>query len=416
MKDLFAEIWLTMRFNKQRTFLTGFSVAWGIFMLIVLLGAGNGLQNGMMSGFRYMSKNSLSLYPGFTTMPYNGLQKGRSLHFTPADVEFLRTHLENVSEFSPIYNKWNATIVNGTTATSSTMSGVEPGYEVMRNLLMVEGRFVNVTDNRDNRKVVVLHEKTAKILFPQGGALGSYVQIDKVLFRVVGIYTEEGGGGSRTPSFYIPLNTAQAIFNPSGYIDDVSFAVEGINSEAESALYTDRVRRLVAQRLQFDPADQNALWIADRLSNYLQTQTIFSAIALFVWIIGIGTLIAGVVGVSNIMLITVKERTHEFGIRKALGATPRSILRLVVVESLLITTIFGYIGMFFGVLVTEGVASMMAQMGPSGDGPQIFINPTVDLGVVLAATAILVVAGAVSGYLPAKRAVNVRPIEALQYK
>ncbi|MDD7528300.1 MAG: ABC transporter permease [Bacteroidales bacterium] len=416
MKDLFAEIWLTMRANKQRTLLTGFSIAWGIFMLIVLLGAGNGLQNGMLSGFRYMSKNSLSLYPGYTSMPYNGMQKGRVLHFTPADVEFLRTHLEHVSAFSPIYNKWDATIVNGTTATSSTMSGVEPGYESMRNLLMVEGRFVNVPDNSDSRKVVVLHESTAKILFPQGGALGSYVQIDKVLFRVVGIYTEEGGGGNRTPSFYIPLNTAQAIFNPSGYIDDVSFTVEGIHSEAESKLYTDNVRRMLAQRLQFDPADQNALWIADRLSNYLQTQTIFGGIALFVWIIGIGTLIAGVVGVSNIMLITVKERTHEFGIRKALGATPHSILRLVVIESLVITTMFGYIGMFCGVALTEAVATVMAQMGTSSEGPQMFTNPTVDLGIVLAATVILVVAGAVSGYIPAKRAVNVKPIEALQHK
>ena len=193
--------------------------------------------------------------------------------------------------------------------------------------------------------------------------------------------------------------------------------VEGIENEEQSAEYTKNVRRMLSQRLQFNPDDQNAMWISDRLSSYMQAQTIFNGIALFVWIIGIGTLIAGVVGVSNIMLITVKERTHEFGIRKALGASPSSILRLVVVESLTITTFFGYIGLVLGVLLTEGLASILAQNAAvATDEPHIFLNPTVNLTVVLAATAILILAGVIAGYVPAKRAVNIKPIEALQHK
>ena len=416
MKDLFQEIFLTIRANKMRTFLTGFSISWGIFMLIILLGAGNGLQNGMMEGFRYMSKNSISLYPGFTSMPYNGMQKGRRIRFSQSDIEFLRRNLTNVSAFSPIYNKWSSNIVNGKEVVSSTMSGVEPDYQVLRSLEITAGRFINLADNRQNRKVVVIHPKTAEVLFRNQNPIGQYVEIDHVPFQVIGLYDEDGAA-RRSPSFYIPLNTAQIIFNPSGYIDDVSFVVEGIENKEQSTDFSNKLRRMLSQRLQFDPNDQNAIWIQDRLSDYMQAQTIFNCIALFVWIIGIGTLIAGVVGVSNIMLITVKERTHEFGVRKALGASPRSILHLVVWESLTITTIFGYIGMVVGVLLTEGLASILAKNAAAAtDEPHIFLNPTVDLTVVLAATAILVVAGVVAGYVPAKRAVNVKPIEALQHK
>lgn len=416
MKDLFDEIWLTIRSNKLRTFLTGFSIAWGIFMLIILLGAGNGLQNGMKRSFRYMAQNSISIYPGYTSKPYGGMQKGRRLSFAQADIDFLKRHLPNCADFSAIYNKWDATVSCGKESVSTSMSGVEPGYEKMRMLEIKAGRFVNEVDERERRKVAVLHPKTAQVLFRGGEAVGRHVQIDGVPFRVVGIYESEGGGGNRQPSFYIPYATAQAIFNPSGRIYDVSFTVEGIETEEASAQYSQNLRQMLAQRLQFDPTDQNAVWISDRILSYLQAQTIFGAIALFVWIIGIGTLVAGIVGVSNIMLITVKERTHEFGIRKALGASPASILRLVVVESLTITSVFGFLGMMLGIFTTEGVAKVLDMAGQNSVEPTIFTNPTVDLGVVLAATGILVLAGVVAGYVPARRAVGIKPIEALQYK
>lgn len=416
MKDLFDEIWITIRANKLRTFLTGFSIAWGIFMLIILLGAGNGLSNGMKHGFRYMAQNSISLYPGYTSKAYDGMQKGRQIYFSPSDIEFLKQNLPNCVYFSPVYNKWSATISCGRESVVTTMSGVSPGYEKMRMLETATGRFLNTNDERERRKVVVLHGKTAQVLFRGSDAVGQYVQIDDIPFQVVGIYEDEGGGGNRQPSFYIPYATAQAIFNPSGRIYDVSFTVEGIETETASTQYIDNLRLLLAQRLHFDPTDQNAVWIADRVSQYMQAQTIFAGIALFVWIIGIGTLVAGIVGVSNIMLITVKERTHEFGIRKALGASPASILRLVVTESLTITAVFGFFGMMLGILATEGVSKVMDMVNQNSDGAVIFTNPTVDLGIVLAATAILVLAGVIAGYVPARRAVGIKPIEALQYK
>lgn len=416
MKDLFDEIWLTIRANKLRTCLTGFSIAWGIFMLIILLGAGNGLQNGMKKGFRYMAQNVISLYPSYTSKAYGGMQKGRRIYFTQADVDFLKRNVPNYTDFSAIYDKWNSTITYGKEAVSTNMSGVEPGFEKMRMLETKSGRFLNAADQRERRKAVVIHTKTAQVLFHGGEAVGKYVQIDNVPFCVVGVYENEGGGGNRQPEFYIPYATAQAIFNASGRIYDVSFTVEGIETKTASEQYTQNLRQLLAQRLQFDPTDQNAIWIADRIQSYMQAQTIFGAIALFVWIIGIGTLVAGIVGVSNIMLITVKERTHEFGIRKALGASPASILRQVVVESLTITAIFGFLGMMLGIFTTEGVAKLLEMAQQDSDDITIFANPTVDLSIVLAATAILVVAGVLAGYVPARCAVGIKPIEALQYK
>ncbi len=416
MKDLFDEIWLTMRSNTLRTCLTGFSIAWGIFMLIILLGAGNGLQNGMRQGFSYMAKNSYSLWPSYTSKPYGGMQKGRRLYFTQADIDFLKHNVPNYVEFSAIYDKWNATITYGQESASTSMSGVEPGFEKLRMLEIKSGRFLNTVDERDRRKSVVIHTKTAQALFRDDEAVGKYVMVEKVPFCVVGTYENAGGGGSRQPEFYIPYATAQAIFNASGRIYDVSFTVEGIETKEANEQYNQNLRRLLAQRLHFDPTDQNAVWIADRMKNYMQTQTIFGAIALFVWIIGIGTLVAGIVGVSNIMLITVKERTHEFGIRKALGASPASILRQVVVESLTITAVFGFLGMMLGILTTEGVAKVLEMNQQNSNNMTIFVNPTVDLSIVVAATSILVLAGVLAGYVPARRAVGIKPIEALQYK
>ena len=271
---------------------------------------------------------------------------------------------------------------------------------------------------REQRKVVVINENTAKNLFLNGeSALGKYVQINKILFQVVGIYTDMGGGG-RNPSVYIPLNTAMAVFIPGKNYRNISFELKDINSEEESEAFTTVLREKLGKKQQFDPQDQNAIWIWDRLSNYLQTQGIFNGIALFVWIIAIGTLIAGVVGISNIMLITVKERTREFGIRKALGATPGSILRMILLESIIITAVFGYIGMVFGIGLTElinmGMENMSGGAAANSETPTIFKNPTVDLSVVFMATGLLIVAGLIAGYIPAKKAVSIKPIEALR--
>jgi putative ABC transport system permease protein len=263
---------------------------------------------------------------------------------------------------------------------------------------------------------VVIDENTARKLFGVAElAIGKMVRLTNgVNFQVVGV-TEAEYEDSR-PSIFIPLATANVIYNPSGWVYDVSYELEGVETAEEAKAYSERLRGQLAQYYGYDPADQNAIWIANRIESYEQSKMIFNGISLFIWVIGIGTLIAGIVGVSNIMLITVKERTREFGIRKALGATPNSILGLVVLESLVITLIFGYIGMMMGV----GLSELLCMFFPEGGGSSMQLtflsNPTVDLGIVFSATMVLVVAGVLAGYMPARNAVKIKPIEAMNAK
>lgn len=420
MRDLFEEIYTSISKNKLRTFLTGFSIAWGIFMLIVLLASGNGLKNGMSENFNYMSKNSLTMWPGRTSTPYKGMQKGRNIKLEEEDVVYLKNTFPSVvGDISPVFSKWGQTISYGKEYTNSGIQGVYPDQLKLGNLEIAsgKGRFINLSDLREERKVVVIHKKTADVLFRNGkSSIGEYVKINAVPFRIIGEYINQGGG-DQNPPVYIPFTTANSIFNPSGRINSLSLSMNGLTTEEETKGFIEKLRERLGAKHQFDPKDQNALWIWDRLTDYLQTQGIFNGINLFVWIIGIGTLIAGVVGISNIMLITVKERTHEFGIRKALGATPISILSLVLVESIVITAVFGYIGMIFGVGLTELINYGMEQAatGPvDPNQPTIFKNPTVNLDVIFAATAILIIAGLIAGYVPAKKAVSIKPIDALR--
>lgn len=416
MRDLWQEIFISMRTNKLRTFLTGFAVSWGIFMLILLLAAGKGLQHGIEQGFAYSARNSLEIYAGFTQMPYQGLGEGRRIHFTAADVEFMRTNMKNITAFSAV-NYQNCSLTFGDNHISIGVEGVEHTYPEIRTVEMVQGRFLNKIDDRQQRKVIVLHKKICTQLFNNVSPLGQYITVNNVPFLVVGIYNDESM--SFMPSVYVPYGTAQALFNPSGWVYQVMAILGKIGSAEEGEAYNNALRAMLGKRLRFDAQDQNAIWIHNQQTNYLKTQMVFSAIALFVWLIGIGTLIAGLVGVSNIMLITVKERTREFGIRKALGATPNSILRSVVLESLTTTLLFGYIGLLAGIVVTELFSKVLA-MQPSGNdrlGPgSIFTDPTVNINIALAAMLLLAVAGVVAGYIPARRAVRLKPIEALNTK
>jgi putative ABC transport system permease protein len=268
-------------------------------------------------------------------------------------------------------------------------------------------------DMQEARKVIVLHKKTVAALFRNEPPLGKYVVVDKVAYQVVGIYEEEEMG--ELPSIYIPLTTAAQIYNSSTgpNYNRLFFLLDGLTTmEANEAFELD-LRQTMGRKHTFNPADRRAMWVWNRLKNYMQTMGMFSGIALFVWIIGIGTLIAGVVGVSNIMLITVKERTKEFGIRKALGATPFSILKLIVMEALLITGFFGYMGMVAGVGVTELANKILSQ---GGGEMKAFTNPTVELPVVFTATAVLIISGVLAGYFPARKAVKIKPLEALRYE
>jgi putative ABC transport system permease protein len=294
-----------------------------------------------------------------------------------------------------------------------------PGYYNIEKLIIGhgEGRFINQLDMREQNKVIVLDKKIADLLFKEESPLGKMVKVGQLMFKVVGVNSKkEQWGGSNA---YIPFTTAQTIFNPSRKFYQITFTVEGLKTEAENDQFNESLRELMGRRLNFDPADEQALWVNNAQKEYVETMKIFSGITIFVGIIGILTLIAGIVGVSNIMLVSVKERTREIGIRKAIGATPMAILKTIILESIFITTLFGYIGMMLGIGLTELINFVMIQSAngtAASDEPQmsVFTNPTVDIRYALFATLVLIIAGVIAGYLPARKAVRVQPIEAMR--
>jgi putative ABC transport system permease protein len=418
MIDQFQEIYDTLKKNKLRTALTGLSVSWGIFILIVLLGAGNGLKNGVMQNFSSRAINRINLWSGTTSIPHNGLKSERRLQFTESEVDLIKNEVEE-SRLITARTNTTQTISYGAEYGSYQIRGVMPNYFNIEKLIIPpdEGRFINQLDIRENNKVIVLDQKISEVLFRNESPLGKEVKVGQIMFKVVGINTKkEQWGGSNA---YIPFSTAQIIFNPSRKFNQITFTVDGLVTKEENDRFNESLRTLMGHRLNFDPADQQALWINNAQSEYVETMKIFGGITLFVTIIGILTLIAGIVGVSNIMLVSVKERTREIGIRKAIGATPMAILKTIILESIFITTLFGYIGMMMGIGLTELVNFFMVQAAngqPATDEPQmsIFTNPTVDLGYALFATVILIIAGVIAGYLPARKAVRVQPIEAMR--
>lgn len=415
--DNFREIFSTIRKNKLRTFLTGFSVAWGIFMLIVLLGAGNGLRNGVLSNFRNMSSNKVSVWPGYTTMPYKGMPTNRSIRFKDTDLTAIKNAHSEIDLVSAVVYHTD-TLSYGEEYGTYSLRATFPAHGLIDNIKMPvgNGRFINDIDIRQKRKVIVISPRMKEVLFRSENPLGKHIHAGNVAYQVIGIYEDENN--SNDAPAYIPFSTGQALYN-SGYgIGQISFTLKGLKTKQENEDFEQRFRETMGRLHRFDPTDKGSLYMWNTAEDFLMLNGMISAITLFLWIIGIGTLTAGIVGVSNIMLITVRERTREFGIRKAIGATPFSILKLIIIESILITAIFGYIGMILGVGVTEAVNYVMETMNmgkaSSEDDMAIFLNPTVNLGIALSATALLVVAGVLAGYFPARKAVKVTAIEAMR--
>ena len=381
--DDFREIWSTIKQNKLRTFLTGFSVSWGIFMLIIMLAAGNGLRNGVMHNL---------------------------------DLPILKNRFKEIDLLSA--NVWhNDTLYVNKEFISGEMQGVFPDHAKINyvNVKSENGRFINDLDMREERKVIVLSPRMAEVLFPGQNALGQYIKAGKLMWQVVGIYNDDEK--SNNAPAYIPFTTARSLYNKGYGFSSFSFTLKGVVSKEANEKFEKDFRALMAQLHQFDPTDTNAIGMWNTAESFRMMNNIMNGIALFIWVVGIGTLIAGIVGVSNIMLITVRERTKEFGIRKAIGAKPSSILRLIITESILVTAVFGYIGMLGGIGLTELINSGMEAAGVGenpGQGGTIFLNPTVNLSIALASTLLIVIAGVLAGYFPARKAVSISAIEAMR--
>jgi len=408
------EIIATLRHNKLRTVLTGLSVTWGIFILIVLLGAGNGLKNGVTSNFSDRATNTVQIWSGTSSLPFKGLKSGRSLNFADKQIIDVKDKLVETNNQAGVIDK-SLTITNNSEYGTYSVKGVDPSYSSIFNLKFESnaGRFINYLDNKNRSKVIVIDKKIADVLFKNETAIGKYVKVGVVMFRVIGINSkkERYDDGSA----YIPFSTAQYIFNPDLKFYNIAMQVNGLVTNEANETFNDKLKNTMAKSLSFDPNDTQALYLQNSQRNYVETMKIFAGITLFVSIIGIFTLIAGIVGVSNIMLVSVKERTREIGIRKAIGAPPASILRSIIIEAILITTTFGYVGMMMGIGLTELVNFIMEKSAAGGaDGATIFKNPTVELSYVLISTFILIVSGVIAGYMPARRAVRIKPIEAMR--
>ena len=425
--ELLNEIWQTARRNKLRTALTGFAVAWGIFMLIVLLGAGNGLINAQVKQNSRFLGSSMVVFGGETSMPYQGLKEGRDIRLKANDITMTESDFKkHIDEVGAQYRAV-AIISLGQQYINGSISGVYPNHNKIDKVEMLYGRFINDIDVKESRKVLVLSNKQAQELLgvqsvavaqqqtEQGASLiGRYVKVGDFAFKVVGIYKEQENGRADIFSSYTAIKRIYgAKTDDAGRIE---FTFHGLPTEAANEAFEKEYRQRLNANHQAHPDDESAIWLWNRFTQNLQMEQGMSIIRTALWIVGLFTLLSGIVGVSNIMLITVKERTHEFGIRKAIGAKPWSILRLIIVESVIITTFFGYIGMVLGVATNEYMDATLGHdvIDTGLFRTTMFVDPTVGIDVCVEATMVMIIAGTIAGLIPAFKASRIRPIEALR--
>jgi putative ABC transport system permease protein len=361
--------------------------------------------------------NSIKIFPGWTSKSYDGLKEGRRVQLDNKDMDATSHYFPNhVIKAGATVWQGGVNLSFGQEYVSLNLSGVYPNHTEVEVVKLFEGRFINEIDIKERRKVIVLHKKTAEILFNKTHTepIGQFVNAGNVVYQVVGLYNDKGDSGDSDA--YIPFTTLQTIYNKGDKLNNLVMTTKNLETVEANEAFEAHYRKVLGANHRFDPTDHSAIWIWNRFTNYLQQQKGSGMLRIAIWVIGIFTLLSGIVGVSNIMLITVKERTREFGIRKALGAKPLSILWLIIVESVTITTIFGYIGMVAGIGVTEWMNSAFGnQTMDTGMWTEtVFLNPTVDIRIAIQATLTLIIAGTLAGLFPARKAVSIRPIEALR--
>ena len=408
--DRWNEIFETIRKNKLRTFLTGLSVASGIFILVILLGIGEGMRNGIAREFEQDASNLIFVFPGVTSKEYKGLNPGRPIQLKNQDYDqLLRLYGDKLDKSASLYQNWGQVITYGKESGSYQVYGSFPSYQYLENNTLSAGRFININDLDNSEKNMVIGQRIKLDLFKDEDPIGKYIQVSGVNFKVVGVYTDPGGEREESRAV-IPITTAQNTFGGGNNIarlyltlkpeDDFDKAV------AASTQFSAEVEQFLKERHTIAPDDNSAIYINNSLENAKRFFTLMDMIKFFFWGVGICTIIAGVVGVSNIMLIIVKERTREIGVRKALGAQPLSIIAMILHESIFVTAIAGFLGLIFSLALLEFVGPLIET--------QYIYNPTVNFTVAINTVFILVIAGALAGFFPAWRAARIKPIIALR--
>lgn len=417
MRELIKEIWSTSKRNKLRTSLTGFAVAWGIFMLIFLLGAGNGLINAQLQQSTRFLANSMRVFPGETSKAYKGLKEGRSITLNDKDILISnKTYGQYVDDVGGRLEQYNVNINYGDNyVASQSLVGVAPTHPKIDKTEMIAGRFINEIDMKEQRKNVVLSRSQAKELSKDYRSLvGKNVKISNLNFQVVGIYKDDESRNN-TEAF-IAYSTIKTIYAKGDDAGSLEFTIKNLKTKEDNKQFEKNYRASINNNHLAAPDDERTIWLWNRYMDNIQMNQGIAIMQTALWIVGLFTLLSGIVGVSNIMLITVKERTREFGVRKAIGAKPWSILKLIITESIIITSFFGYIGMVCGVAANE---IMDATIGHTTIDTGLFkaamfVNPTVGLGTCIGATITIVIAGTIAGLIPAIKAARIRPIEALR--
>lgn len=417
MRELIKEIWSTSKRNKLRTSLTGFAVAWGIFMLIFLLGAGNGLINAQLQQSTRFLANSMRVFPGETSKAYKGLKEGRSITLNDKDILISnKTYGQYVDDVGGRLEQYNVNVNYGDNyVASQSLVGVAPTHPKIDKTELIAGRFINEIDMKEQRKNVVLSRSQAKELCKDYRSLvGKNVKISNLNFQVVGIYKDDESRNN-TEAF-IAYSTVKIIYAKGDDAGSLEFTIKNLKTREDNKQFEKNYRASINNNHQAAPDDERTIWLWNRYMDNIQMNQGIAIMQTALWIVGLFTLLSGIVGVSNIMLITVKERTREFGVRKAIGAKPWSILKLIITESIIITSFFGYIGMVCGVAANE---IMDATIGHTTVDTGLFkaamfVNPTVGIGTCIGATITIVIAGTIAGVIPAIKAARIRPIEALR--
>lgn len=406
MFDLANEIMATLRNNKLRTALTGFAVSWGIFLLIVLLSVSRGLVNGMESMFAQRDTETVSIRGGYAQKAFKGLKENRRIRLKDSDMGVLESQNANViADVAAQVSNDSAKVTSSKDYLTGGYRGVYPTEQRNSGLNIVKGRFINQNDINQRRRVAVINEESAKTLFGEKDPVGQLVEICELSFTIVGTYKQEW-----RRDVYIPYSTARSMSGGSDRVNNITVKLKNVKTLEESDAAESGFRSTLGRLHSFAEDDSGSLWIWNRFSDYMRSSTAMGAIGMAVWVIGLLTMLSGIVGVSNIMFVSVRERTHEIGVRRAIGAKPRSILKQIILESVAITTLFGYVGIVLGVLVSQGIAMLTAS---GGDGSPIK-DPTVDIAIAIQVTLVLIVAGALAGLFPAMKSLKIKPVEALR--